>query len=393
MSSGPGTDSPRVQWEVLRRLEDSDVTDVSLLVEQVTETDGVRPLSEHVMLHLRYGGDVDVRHVLGRVGPSLVAYGHLDVTDQVAGPSAELAVAPAYRRQGVGRQLVQHLLGESSDGRLRLWSRGEQSGAAPLAESLGFRRSRTLLRLRRTLYAALPDPVWPDGVRLRSFLPGLDDEEWLALNAAAFVGLPDQGGWTLDDLHVRMREPWFDPAGFLVAEETGPDGDRMVGFHWTKVHGADEHGHDDAEPHEHEPHGHDDAEPHEHEPHGHDDAEPHEHEPHEHDDAEPHEHEPHEHEPHEHEPHEHEPHDGSHQPHEHHHGHDPIGEVYVVGIDPAQQGRGLGRALTLAGLHHLQARGLRDAMLYVDAENTAAIALYTALGFSTWDVDVEFSAP
>ncbi len=343
MSTDPGTHSPRVQWEVLRRLEDSDVTDVSLLVEQVTETDGLRPLSEHVMLHLRYGGDVDVRHVLGRVGPSLVAYGHLDVTDQVAGPSAELAVAPAYRRQGVGHRLVEHLLDESPDGRLRLWSHGEQSGAAPLAESLGFRRSRTLLRLRRSLYAALPDPVWPDGVRLRSFLPGLDDAEWVALNAAAFVDLPDQGGWTLHDLHVRMREPWFDAEGFLVAVESGPDGDRMVGFHWTKVHGADEHHHEHDDTHD---------------------------EPHEHADDEPHA-----------------------EHHGHGHGHDPIGEVYVVGIDPAQQGRGLGRALTLAGLHHLKARGLRDAMLYVDAENSSAIALYTSLGFTTWDVDVEFSAP
>ena len=337
-SSGVAT--PAVQWEVLRRLDDVDVADVSLLVEQVTETDGIRPLSEHVMLHLRYGGDVDVRHVLGRIGSSLVAYGHLDVTDRVAGSSAELAVAPAYRRQGVGHRLVEHLLEESPDGRLRLWAHGEQSGAAPLAASLGFRRSRTLFQMRRSLYAALPDPVWPPGVRLRSFLPGLDDEEWVALNAAAFVDLPDQGGWTIDDLHVRMREPWFDPAGFLVAVEPGPDGvERMIGFHWTKVHGADAHhpGHVHA-------HAHDGQETHEH---AHDEA---------------------------------------------HHGHEPIGEVYVVGIDPAHRGRGLGRALTLAGLQHLRALGLPDAMLYVDAQNTAAIALYASLGFTKWDVDVEFSS-
>ena len=344
------SDAGRVQWEVLRRLEDADVTDVSLLVEQVTETDGIRPLSEHVMLHLRYGGDVDVRHVLGRVGHALVAYGHLDVTDKVAGPSAELAVAPAYRRQHVGHQLVEHLLAESPDGRLRLWAHGEQGGAAPLATSLGFRRSRTLYQMRRSLYAALPEPVWPDGVRLRSFLPGLDDEEWVALNAKAFVDLPDQGGWTLHDLHVRMREPWFDPEGFLVAEETTPHGDRMLGFHWTKVHGADAHRHGHVHG---QAHG-DGAAPHEH-VHGHVDEDHHDHA------AED-------------------------------HGHEPIGEVYVVGVDPSQQGRGLGRALTLAGLQHLRARGLPDAMLYVDAENTSAIALYTSLGFTRWDVDVEFSS-
>jgi mycothiol synthase len=348
-------DGGHVQWEVLRRLEDSDVTDVSLLVEQVTEADGIRPLSEHVMLHLRYGGDVDVRHVLARIGPSLVAYGHLDVTDQVAGSSAELAVAPAYRRQGVGHRLVQHLLEESPDGRLRLWAHGEQGGAVPLATSLGFRRSRTLYQMRRSLYAALPEPVWPDRVHLRSFLPGLDDADWVALNAKAFVALPDQGGWTLHDLHARMREPWFDPEGFLVAEESAPEGDRMVGFHWTKVHGADSHHHG---------HVHEDARAREHE-------QAHEHDEGDHDDAGGH---------------------GENRPGDEPHGHEPIGEVYVVGVDPAQQGRGLGRALTLAGLQHLRALGLPDAMLYVDAENTSAIALYASLGFTRWDVDVEFTS-
>jgi mycothiol synthase len=335
------TDDPApVSWEVLRRLDDADVTEVGLLVEQVTEADGIRPLSEHVMLHLRHGGDVDVRHVLARLDGALVGYAHLDVTDQVAGPSAELAVAPSARRRRVGHELVAHLLDESPDGRLRLWAHGEQSGAAPLASSMGLRRTRTLWQMRRSLYAALPEPVWPDGVRLRSFLPGLDDDEFVALNARAFVALPDQGGWTLHDLRLRMAEPWFDPAGFLVAEEDAPDGSgpRMVGFHWTKVHGADSHhaGHVHA-------HSHDGDEPHEH---GHDDS---------------------------------------------HHGHEPIGEVYVVGVDPAHHGRGLGRALTLAGLQHLRSRGLPDAMLYVDAANTAAITLYESLGFTRWDVDVEFS--
>ncbi len=332
--------SPRtrdtVAWEVLRRLDDADVTDVGVLVEQVTETDGIRPLSEHVMLHLRFGGDVDVRHVLARSGGELVGYAHLDVTDQVAGPSAELAVAPHARRRGVGHDLVDHLVRESPDGRLRLWAHGEQSGAGPLATSLGFRRSRTLWQMRRSLYAAVPDPTWPDGVTLRSFLPGLDDEEWVALNARAFVDLPDQGSWTVDDLHVRMDEPWFDAAGFLVAVEDGS----MVGFHWTKVHGADGDHHGPAHTH-----------------------------------------------------------DRGTGPHTHHggpdepapHGHEPMGEVYVVGVDPTQHGRGLGRALTLAGLQHLRSRGLADAMLYVDAVNVAAISLYESLGFTRWDVDVEFS--
>ena len=62
-----------------------------------------------------------------------------------------------------------------------------------------------------------------------------------------------------------------------------------------------------------------------------------------------------------------------------------------MAVDPDEHGRGLGRALTLAGLQHLRAQGLPDAMLYVDAANTSAISLYESLGFTRWDVDVEFS--
>jgi mycothiol synthase len=69
---------------------------------------------------------------------------------------------------------------------------------------------------------------------------------------------------------------------------------------------------------------------------------------------------------------------------------EPLGEVYVVGVDPAAQGRGLGRALTLAGLHHLADRGLRTTILYVEGDNAAAIATYRGLGFERDAVDVSY---
>ena len=58
------------------------------------------------------------------------------------------------------------------------------------------------------------------------------------------------------------------------------------------------------------------------------------------------------------------------------------GEIYIVGVDPRLQGRGLGRAVTMAGLAHIRARGRPGAMLYVEAENTAAVTMYERLGFS-----------
>jgi mycothiol synthase len=314
--------APPVQVEVLGPLDATEVRAVSDLVEAATEADGVRPLSEHVMLHLRYGGDRPVRNVLVWSGDVLAAYGHLDVTDQVEGASAEVVVHPDRRRQGLGRRLVQATIDETPDGRLRLWAHGGHPGAAAMARSMDFELARSLWQMRRSLHAPLPAASLPEGVAVRTFRAGRDDEAWVRLNAAAFRAHPEQGRWTVDDLHRRMQEPWFDPEGFFLAHR-GAD---LVGFHWTKVHGGDEGDDHTDGPHAHEGHG-----------------------------------------------------------------HDPIGEVYVVGVAPGETGTGLGKALTVTGLRHLRHRGLPSAMLYVDSDNEAAIGLYTRLGFIRWETDLMFS--
>ncbi|MFN2477712.1 MAG: mycothiol synthase [Pseudonocardiaceae bacterium] len=67
-----------------------------------------------------------------------------------------------------------------------------------------------------------------------------------------------------------------------------------------------------------------------------------------------------------------------------------LGEIYVLAVDPDAQGTGLGVALTVAGLAHLRDRGVRQAMLYVESDNTAALHTYRKLDFSHHHTDVEF---
>ena len=61
---------------------------------------------------------------------------------------------------------------------------------------------------------------------------------------------------------------------------------------------------------------------------------------------------------------------------------DPIGEIYVIGVDPENKQTGLGKALASTGLNYLTSKSLKQAMLYVDADNAPALAMYQGLGFN-----------
>lgn len=307
-------------------LDPDETADVLALLDVATSADHTAPVSEHVLLHLRRGGDPQARHLLAHdgAGGRLVGYTHLDDTDPVAGAVGELAVHPDARRHGVATAMVGELLERAGTHGLRLWAHGEHPGAVRLAEKMGFRQVRTLWQMRRSLLGPLGTgpsageraAELPPGVRLRPFVVGRDEAEFLRVNNAAFDWHPEQGGWDIEQLKLREAEPWFDPAGFLLAVEDTPDGERLLGFHWTKVHGSGEGS-------------------------------------------------------------------GAHQ-------HEPIGEVYVLGVDPAARGRRLGAGLTLAGLRYLRGLGLRDVMLYVEADNDAAVNVYRELGFTHWATDVAY---
>ncbi|MBQ0891648.1 mycothiol synthase [Micromonospora sp. U56] len=215
------------------RLAPAEVAEALALARLAGDADGADPFDEHTLLRLR-DPEAPAVHLTARATDgTLTGYAHVDTSDPAAGVGAELAVHPAYRRRGTGRALARGVLAAAS-GPVRAWAHGDHPSAAALAVDLGFTRARVLWQLRRSLAAALPAPRLPDGVVLRAFRPGADDEAWLALNTRAFAAHLEQGRWTPADLRARLAEPWFDPAGFLLAVEE--DGGRLLGFHWTKVH-------------------------------------------------------------------------------------------------------------------------------------------------------------
>jgi mycothiol synthase len=203
---------------------------VLALVENVTDAESVTPLSEHVLLDLRRGG-TQARHLLRWSGDELTGYAHLD-PDGNAGSTLELASLDS----AAIRELVAAATAEAGD-ELGVWAHGERSRAVKTLRELGFRDARVLLQLRRPLTGApaeLPPPSWPRGVTVRTFVVGQDEPAWLTVNNSAFASHPEQSGWTIEDVEQREGQPWFDPAGFFLAERDG----ELVGFHWTKVHRA-----------------------------------------------------------------------------------------------------------------------------------------------------------
>ncbi len=97
-------------------LSDTEVEAALRLVRTATDEDGISPLSEHVLLHLRYGGDPLARSFLLYRDGELAGYAHLDPTDPVQGPSAELVVQPGLRRHGLGLELLRAVEAEATGG-------------------------------------------------------------------------------------------------------------------------------------------------------------------------------------------------------------------------------------------------------------------------------------
>ncbi|MGW2399171.1 mycothiol synthase [Kitasatospora sp. NPDC001664] len=290
-------------------LTEDELAAARAVLTAAAEADGREAVSEAGRLRLRVAEPrAGVTHLVqrGEAGEP-AGYAQLEVGEGTA--TVEFAVHPELRRRGHGRALLDAVLAAAGPGRaVDFWAHGGHPGAARLAEERGAELVRELRQMRKPAEPVPAAPVLPAGVTVRTFRPGRDEAAWLALNALAFAHHPEQGSWTERDLADRQAEAWFDPSGFFLAVRGDGDGaERVVGFHWTKVHP------------------------------------------------------------------------------------DGLGEVYVVGVDPAEQGNGLGKALTATGLRHLaEDRKVPTVLLYVDADNHAAVRVYEGQGFTVHEVDLMY---
>jgi mycothiol synthase len=294
--------------QVLAELDEAHLSDLALLLARCERADGHPALAEPQRSAAARSdlGDEGALALLGYEGPSLV--GCAIITPAIDGATAlHVAVDPEHRGEHDDDPIQSDLLRAAlthTHGTVRLWLMQATAQDDGEAAALGFEPERDLLQMRVPLPLPATTVAGARPVATRPFRPGEDDQAWLTVNNEAFADHPEQGGWTLADLHERMKADWFDPEGFLMADS--PDGSGLIGSCWTKVH------HDD----------------------------------------------------------------------------DPVlGEIYVISVDPARHSQGWGRALTVAGLQWMAGRGVTVGMLYTTSTNTAAVALYEALGFTTDHVD------
>jgi len=219
--------------DIKRSLDAADQAAVQELFEVAERADGHRAVDEHRWLDMAEGGRAAFAGLVawepGHEHP--VAYAQVS-----RGPGSwalDLVIDPHHRYDAltIGPSMLEAALGVirgEGGGHVHLWVHQPTAAHDDVAARVGLRRGRDLLQLRRPLPAEPP----PDDFEVRPFRVGVDEEAWLAVNNRAFSTHPEQGDWTLETLHERQREPWFDADGFLLHERDG----RLAGFCWTKVH-------------------------------------------------------------------------------------------------------------------------------------------------------------
>ncbi len=234
-----------------------DMAQVTELLAEARKANALHVLGEQQRLELNAGSGGDFLALLERDGETcrITGYAHMHKV-RSAGGSA-LSGDPASRGTGWEVQVVLHpqsssppeeatrrLLRAAAEhvrrrggGWLGYWASAPTASEEDLAAELGLVKSREIYQLRRPLPVKEGEvPGARDVPAIRHFIPGSDEQAWVAVNNRAFAGHPDQGGWGVQRLLTLESEAWFDPQGFLIHEREG----RMAGFCWTKVHPDEE---------------------------------------------------------------------------------------------------------------------------------------------------------
>ena len=256
-----------------------DVTEFKNFAKAVEDHDGVGAFGE---ASFRDVGEERPARYLGIYDDSLVALAVMGKE------GSELAVHPDYRKQGIGRELVEHVSQTAKP--MRLWSHGNLPAAQALAASTRLASVRELRQLSKEL-GSVGRPEGRDDVQLRPYTEA-DAEVLVEVNARAFASHPEQGAMTTDDIAKSGGEITLAVANGAIA-----------GYYWIQR--------------------------------------------------------------------------------------DPA-ELYVLGVNPDWQGRGLGNWLTAHSLADLSEGGADSVMLYVEGDNAPALATYERAGFTLSHSDIQY---
>lgn len=223
--------------EIKRHMDAVSMDEVSTLLDDVWRADGARPLNDHLWLDLREGGREGFAGIIAREDSHSHALAYCQVSRGNESWSLDLVIHPHHRYDT--NELAPDLLRAALDvvaseggGHVHWWVFEPNNTHRQLAAQAGLNQGRRLIQLRRAL--PLEDSLLAEVAAFHtdSFTVGVDEDEWLALNNAAFEHHPEQGGWNQDIIIAREEEPWFDADGFRVHRDNGT----MTAFCWTKVH-------------------------------------------------------------------------------------------------------------------------------------------------------------
>jgi mycothiol synthase len=227
-----------IETRLLQPVTPADLVTVTRLHDDVEAVDGHPSLGEAVWRDLDEPVEPVSAGILATDDGRPVGFAYVYRSDSSPPHWAAGMVVHPEVRDSTGVEValleraVEHVAVEGG-GLVVLWVFEPGQGDDESAARAGFRHQRDLLQERVPLPLG-EEPAWSPGVEVRSFIPGQDDDVWLAVNNRAFADHPEQGGWVEATLERRMAEPWFDPKGFLLAF----DADGLAGFCWTKVHPA-----------------------------------------------------------------------------------------------------------------------------------------------------------